>query len=86
MHEDEMAILGDYAASGDQCKQMQHTQQMQKASEATMKTAQDVIIEYDEYEKQLMNEICGMDNVLNKESLEMLERQNTSSGDNHQYL
>lgn len=48
-----------------------------------MKTAQDVIVEYDEYEKQLMNEICGMDTVLNKESLEMLERQNTSSGEKY---
>lgn len=48
-----------------------------------MKTAQDVIVEYDEYEKQLMNEICGMDTVLNKESLEMLERQNNSSGEQY---
>lgn len=44
MQEDELAILGDYRNENDEREKYE---------------AANVILEYDEYEKQLMNEICG---------------------------
>ena len=46
MQEDELAILGDYCTNDEREKR---------------RDAKDVILEYDEYEKQLLNEICGDD-------------------------
>ena len=47
MHDDELAILGDYGLN----------------DEREQRNANDVILEYDEYEKQLMKEICADDEV-----------------------
>ena len=46
MQEDELAILGDYCTNDERERR---------------RDAKDVILEYDEYEKQLLNEICGDD-------------------------
>ena len=64
LQEDELAILGDYSSSDNSGNIAE--------SKATDTVAvNDVIDEYDEYEKQLMKEICGMETTgLKKENFE----------------
>jgi len=49
LHDDELAILGDYG---------------KQSCETKSKAMKDVICEYDEYERQLMREISGMEDTL----------------------
>ena len=69
LQDDELAILGDYNSGNND-----GYVQPQPADLAT----KDIIIEYDEYEKQLMREICGMEANLGKDPLEV---QNAQKGE-----
>lgn len=78
LHEDELAILGDYQGGASRAEKKPNT--VKQSTCTTGKDPKDVIVEYDEYEKQLMRELSTMEaaTVLKNDSLDELNAQKSA--------